>query len=256
MSDRTLRITDPFMEGDDVRGWQSWLNDKLDYWNVNLRLVEDGSYGYLSRSTTASIAYGMGYETSMLAEGITPEIRIKMRNAVRTAEENQAHEARADWLDRFRDRYNPGDLHTPMAHILQDSWGWHPGVHDGVDLICPPSEPLLAICDGEIIRADAGGWWGLGAPSDPALRAKGDGIIILRSTTNQGMFDPGLNFCYGHAEGAVVRDGQTVKAGQHIGQAGYARAWHSHFMVNGNPNDRGVGDRDPLPYVRYAQANS
>jgi hypothetical protein len=28
------------------------------------------------------------------------------------------------------------------------------------------------------------------------------------------------------------------------------------MMVNDNPNDRGVGDRDPLPYVQFAIDNS
>jgi murein DD-endopeptidase MepM/ murein hydrolase activator NlpD len=161
-----------------------------------------------------------------------------------------------DWRDRFRDRYASSDLHTPMLHILQDSWGFHSGVHDGVDLICPHNEPLFAICDGTIVRADASGWWGKGAPSDAALKAKGDGIIILRSTTSHGIFKPGLNFCYGHAEHAVVDAGARVKAGQRIGDAGLANAWHSHFMVNNRSDTLGLGDRDPLPYVDYAISNS
>jgi murein DD-endopeptidase MepM/ murein hydrolase activator NlpD len=106
------------------------------------------------------------------------------------------------------------------------------------------------------VRADAGGWWGLGAPSDPAVRAKGDGIIVLRSETAAGPFRAGLHFCYGHAEHATVREGQRVNAGDVIGKAGLANAWHTHFMVNGRSDAKGVGDRDPRPFVDYARAHS
>lgn len=149
-----------------------------------------------------------------------------------------------------------GHVHTPVERILSSSWGWHPPVHDGVDLICPPDEPLLAICDAEVIRADAGGWWGKGAPSDPAVRARGDGIIVLRCLVDDGPFRKGLRFCYGHAEGARVKVGQRVKAGEVIGRAGFANASHTHFMVHGRDDARGIGDRDPMPYVEYALRHS
>jgi murein DD-endopeptidase MepM/ murein hydrolase activator NlpD len=142
---------------------------------------------------------------------------------------------------------------APLAHILEDSWGWHPGVHDGIDLICPPSEPLLAICRATVIRADAAGWWGKGAPADPALKAKGDGIIVIRSLVDAGPIKKGMNLCYGHAEGAVVKAGQTVEPGQRIGHAGFANAWHCHFMVNSRNDALGLGDRDPRPVVDFAR---
>jgi murein DD-endopeptidase MepM/ murein hydrolase activator NlpD len=143
---------------------------------------------------------------------------------------------------------------TPMKHILEDSWGYHPPVHDGIDLICPTSEPLLAICRAKVVRADAGGWWGKGAPADPALKARGDGIIILRSLIDAGPIKAGMNLCYGHAEHATVKVGQTVEAGQMIGHAGFANAWHTHFMVNMRGDTKGVGDRDPKPVVDYARS--
>jgi murein DD-endopeptidase MepM/ murein hydrolase activator NlpD len=141
----------------------------------------------------------------------------------------------------------------PVSPILSDSWGWHPGVHDGIDLICNPSATLTAICEAQVIRADPGGWWGLGAPSNPEVRAKGDGIIILRALVDTGPIKKGMNFCYGHAESPQVTVGQTVSAGDVIGKAGFANAWHVHFMVNARSDDRGVGDRDPLPFVQYLQ---
>lgn len=142
----------------------------------------------------------------------------------------------------------------PVPSVTADSWGYHPPVHDGIDLICPPAAKVYAICDGEIVDVRAGGWWGKGAPS-PAVAAKGDGIIQLRCTVDAGPFRKGLVFAYGHAENAQVRVGQKVKAGDLLGHAGLANAWHIHFMVHDHTEGtRGVGDRDPKPFLNYAKA--
>ncbi len=138
----------------------------------------------------------------------------------------------------------------PLKKVLADSWGYHPPVHDGIDLICEPHATLYAMCDGEIIRADTGGWWGK-APSGDV--SKGDGIVVLRCTVDAGPFRKGLNICYGHAENPKVKVGQKVKAGKPIAEAGLAVAWHTHLMVNGRKDDRGVGDRDPRPYYDFAR---
>ena len=188
-----------------------------------------------------------------MCDGVTPALRYKLRNKRLSPVELGRFAARALWRAAFRKRYaDKGMTAPPLSSILSSSWGWTPPVHDGVDLICPTEAAIYALCDGEIVRADAGGWWGKGAPSDPTLRGKGDGIIVLRSTVDVGPFRRGLNFAYGHAEAPTVRAGQTVKAGTQIGRAGFANAWHVHFMVNGRPDDRGVGDRDPMPFVDYA----
>lgn len=145
-------------------------------------------------------------------------------------------------------------VHTPVHPILASSWGYHPGVHDGVDLITEGDDILYAICDGTIIRASTGGWWGKGARASGGHSiADGDGVIVLRCGVDAGPFRKGLNFVYGHAEHPSVKAGQKVKAGDTIGRAGFANAWHVHFCVNGRSDDRGVGDRDPMPYVDYAR---
>lgn len=61
-----------------------------------------------------------------------------------------------------------------------------------------------------------------------------------------------MHFGYGHAEHAVVSEGQIVRAGDPIGQAGFANAGHTHFMVNGSDTMKGIGDRDPMPFVTFA----
>lgn len=156
-----------------------------------------------------------------------------------------------------------GHVASPLRRIVGHSWGWHPGVHDGVDLICEADATIFALCDGTIVDARPSGWWGKGAkPSSGHPISDGDGIIQLRCSVNRGPFRPGLVFAYGHAEKATVKVGDTVRAGQMIGHAGFANAWHVHFMVNDGRKRRadggfsGVGDRDPWPYVDYAIAHS
>jgi murein DD-endopeptidase MepM/ murein hydrolase activator NlpD len=67
-----------------------------------------------------------------------------------------------------------------------------------------------------------------------------------------------MHICYGHAEHAVVKVGEVVKAGEMIGKAGFARAPHVHFMINDDAPVkgvyRGVGDRDPAPFLKFALA--
>ena len=152
-----------------------------------------------------------------------------------------------------------GGVASPLRRILGHSWGWHPGVHDGVDLICEADPVIFAICDGTIVDARSSGWWGKGAhASGGHAVSEGDGIIQLQCSVSAGPFRPGLVFGYGHAEKATVKVGDKVRAGQIIGHAGFANAWHIHFMANdghkrrGDGGFSGVGDRDPWPYVDYA----
>lgn len=126
---------------------------------------------------------------------------------------------------------------------------WHPG-HDGVDIICEPRAKLLAICDARVVDVRSGGWWGKGANGNVAA---GDGIIQLESLVNVGPFRKGQHFGYGHAEGATVKVGQTVLAGDGIGRSGFANAWHPHFMVNDGQTTKGIGTRDPKPFLTFAK---
>lgn len=141
----------------------------------------------------------------------------------------------------------------PLNKILAHSNGWTGAHgHDGVDLICNANAPIYAICDAKVIDVRPGGWWGKGNPGG-ATAQKGDGIIQLECLIDNGPFKKGMHFGYGHAEKATVSLGEVVAAGEQIGHAGFANAWHVHFMVNSGKTDRGVGDRDPWPYVQYAE---
>jgi murein DD-endopeptidase MepM/ murein hydrolase activator NlpD len=144
-----------------------------------------------------------------------------------------------------------------VTNLDKDTNGYNPPVHDGIDLICAPRAPLFAPCRCQVVRVSASGWWGKGAPKDPVLLAMGDGVIVLRSLVNLGPIRKGMQFAYGYAEGAVVREGEVVKPGQKIGLSGFANAWHVHFMVNTMSVPKpAVGTMDPLPILKFVKANS
>ncbi len=252
---RTFKLDSPHMHGDDVGEWQDTLLAQFKTWGVDYPLTRDEDYGSATRAATSSVLHGLGIDQDTIADGVTPWLRVKVRDKRLSDEERVRFHDREPWRKRLAKLHeHGGKVSTPIGTILADSWGWHPPGHDGVDLMCRPNATLLAICDGKVIRADSGGWWGKGAPS-PAVAAKGDGIIVVRCTITAGPFKPGLNFCYGHAEHPCVKVGEPVQAGDPIGKAGNANGWHTHFMVNARKDNRGVGDRDPLPFVRYAQTN-
>lgn len=255
MSSRTFKVRSPHMTGEDITAWQGVLKKITSDWGATDTIKADGKYGIATRDLSASVLHGLGISTLEMAKGITPELRIKVRNKRLTLTERARYAARTGWRAAFVARYAHHAVAPPLAKILSSSWGYHPGVHDGVDLICNPDATLYALCDATVVDVRSSGWWGLGAPSDPDLKAKGDGIIQLESRVTCGPFRPGQHFAYGHAEHATVHVGQVVKAGTVIGKAGFANAWHVHFMVNGGSNTRGIGDRDPMPYVNYAMTH-
>ena len=248
MSARTFKIESPHMRGDDIKAFQRDLNEQFEMWRWDFRIKVDGIYGVTTRSAAALVVYGLGYSKTLMKEGVKPSLRTKIRQRRRTKRENERAQARVMWVNEQRRRYAPG-VARPLRQVLADSWGYHPPTHDGIDLICPPNEPLYAIVRSRVVRADTGGWWGK-APSGDV--AKGDGIIVLEALDTVGPIKKGMRLCYGHAEHPIVREGDTVNAGQQIGRAGLAVAWHIHFMVNMRDDDRGVGDRDPEPVYRYA----
>jgi murein DD-endopeptidase MepM/ murein hydrolase activator NlpD len=144
-------------------------------------------------------------------------------------------------------------VHAPVDKILTDTWGYHPPGHDGVDVICEPDAVLRAMVKSKVIDVRTGGWWGK-APSGDVW--KGDGIIQIEVLEDVGPFRKGQHIGYGHAEKPYVKVGQIVVAGQPLGHAGLAVAWHIHLMVNnGEVGLRGVGTRDPRPLLDYAVKN-
>ena len=243
------------MRGGDVLDFQRWIKRKFEFWRVEYPLKTDGIWAQASRTALATIMYGMGVALDELRDGVTPELRIKLRNANLTPEELQRARDRAEWRDRLREKHRGGGVCMPLARITDRSNGYS-SWHDGIDLICPRDAPGFAVCKSVVVRADNGHWWSKAAPRSWAIRSKGDGILVLRSLVDVGPIKKDMNFAYGHAEGMRVRKGQVVEAGHHVCRAGMANAPHFHFMVNMRRDARGLGDIDPWPILRWIQSNS
>lgn len=256
---RTFKIDKPPMRGDDVKEWQDLVLEIGESWSVHFPLKADGVYGMATRSFSKAVLFGRGFSHEQLDEGITPWLRSLTRNPADRPEavKRRADEpSRKEYRDSLRKKFAAdadSDVAAPIGKIITMTWGWHPGVHDGIDLICGQNAPIYALCDAEVIDVRASGWWG-NNPSGEVWR--GDGIIQIRCTTDDGPFRKGMHFGYGHAEGADVKVGQTVEAGDRLGEAGLAVAWHVHLMANnGEFGLRGKGSLDPRPYVDYAIRN-
>ncbi len=255
---RTFKIQSNRMKGKDVQDWQELILDIGKTWNVHFPLKVDGEYGMATRSFSKMILFGRGFSHTQLDVGITPWLRMLTRDpdkrplaVSRRAGESACKEFRDDLRKKFAS--DEPDVAAPIGKILTMTWGFVPRVHDGRDLICGPKAPIFALCDAEVIDVRPSGWWG----NNPSGNVwKGDGIIQIRCLTDDGPFKKGMHFGYGHAEGADVKVGERVEAGERLGEAGLAVAWHIHLMGNnGEFGLRGKGSFDPLPYVQYATRN-
>lgn len=265
MSDRIFQVKKPHMTGKDVREWQRDVKKLFAKMKIDCPIKADGNYGIVTRSFTAALVHANGMSSNVqMRDGVSPELRIMLRhapnslNASQKARRNSAN--RKEYRAHLRKRWGTlsfGSVHSPTTVIVDDTWGFHPGVHDGLDVITPPDPVIFAMVKAKVIDVRSEGWWNLGAPSDPSLKAKGDGIIQLQILETVGPFKKGYHIGYGHAEKAQVHVGQVVHAGQAIGHAGFANAWHIHLMINdGKEANRGVGTVDPRPCLNYSRKHS
>ena len=250
---RTFKVDSPHMRGSDVEAWQREIKTEFARMDIDCPIKPDGIYGVVTRAYTASLAHALGMNASeVMAAGVTPELRSRIRNRDFTHQEQQRYAERQDWRRKLRDRYESStvvDVHRPVTKILEDSWGYHPGVHDGLDVITLPDAKIFAMVRSRIIDVRSGGWWGKSPSGDIS---KGDGIVQMEVLENVGPFKRGHHIGYGHAEYPQVVRGQVVEAGKLVAHAGLAVAWHIHLMYNDGSTDRGVGNIDPRPILDYA----
>lgn len=160
----------------------------------------------------------------------------------------------------------PGDVDVPDASVIvfplapgtytfASGFGWRtdpftgrPRLHAGIDLAAPTGTPILAIADGVVIFAGPSGGYG--------------NLIIVRHRVGGSLVDS----YYGHmwADGVHVAAGETVSAGQHIGDvgsAGRSEGPHLHFELHagGPPAEpvdpaawleaHGAADADPGAFI-------
>lgn len=251
---RTFKIDSPAMRGSDITEWQKEIKDQFAEMDIKCPIKTDGIYGVSTRGYTASLAHALGMDAGKeMATGVTPNLRSRIRNRDLTHEEQRRMAERQDYRRKLRNRWASAEItkvHRPVLKIVEDSWGYHPPVHDGVDVITLPDAKLFAMVKSKVVDVRDRGWWGK-APSGDV--SKGDGIIQFEILESVGPFKKGHHIGYGHAEHAKVKVGQVVFPGDYIGHAGLAVAWHIHLMHNdGSVGNRGVGNLDPRPLLDYA----
>jgi murein DD-endopeptidase MepM/ murein hydrolase activator NlpD len=264
---RDLVVVNPLMAGRDVANLQRAIRARLKARRLadKVPTPEHGKFTQATWFACVEAGYFLGlrsdtYLKTDLGRGVVtegaqrvirdPDTRTKAQLA--RAKDRKGHQG-PRYYAQLSGTGGKG-VASPLEKILGDTWGWTPPGHDGVDLICEPDPAIYAICDATVIDVRSTGWWGSGArDSGGHSISEGDGIIQLRCDINSGPFKKGMHFGYGHAEKATVTVGQTVKAGQKIGHAGFANAWHIHFMVNGGGTTKGIGDRNPKPFVDHAR---
>lgn len=223
--------------------------------NIPCPIDADSIYGLADRSYTASLCHALGMNAGeVMKDGVTPELRTRIRHRDLTNTEKRAMADRVNYRRRLREQFVGSmiDVHRPVNKIIADSWDYHPGTHDGIDVIAPANATIYAMVKGRIIDARKDGWWGLGAPSDPKIRGKGDGITQLEILETVGPFKKGYHIAYGHAEHPRVKVGDVVKAGTPIAKVGLANAWHIHLMYNTGNTTKGIGNVDPRAILDYA----
>lgn len=251
---RTFKITSPRMRGNDVEHWQGEIKVEFDRMDIDCPIHIDGVYGEVTRSFTRSLCYALGMDVDqVMRHGTTPELRTKIRHRKLTPEEQTRMDQRVDWRRRLRERYEHMDgpnVARLVQRMITDDNNYQPG-HDGIDVITFPDVPVFAPVRAEIFDVRKAGWWRLGAPKDPELLSKGDGIVQMKILETVGPFIKGRHIGLGHAEKALVKIGDVVKAGDRVAHSGFANAWHIHLMYNDGLTTKGVGNIDPQKILDY-----
>ncbi len=114
----------------------------------------------------------------------------------------------------------------PVAGTMTSAYGlrfrgWHPDLHNGVDVSAPEGTPVRAMKSGTVIRSGEMSGYGL--------------TVIIQHGAN-------LRTVYGHLSRIAVRTGARVEGGAligNVGRTGNATGPHLHFEVWrwGRPDD-------------------
>ncbi len=116
-----------------------------------------------------------------------------------------------------------GKITTPYKKLGKM---WSKGYHTGVDFAVPVGTDIIAVADGKIENAN----WG-----------KAYGVQLVQSV-------PGGWVIYAHLSKALVKPGDVVTKGQHIGESGNtgnSSGPHLHFEMRNNIRWSAGQDIDP-----------
>lgn len=135
----------------------------------------------------------------------------------------------------------PLDRTWPMAagtFSISDVFGSRGGGHRGIDMAAPDGTPIFAVADGVVVAAGPASGFG-------------NWIVVDSVDPRNGR---AYSAVYGHMwdHGVLVRVGEQVRVGQHIGavgSAGESSGPHLHFEIV--PGGRFTGGRqiDPMPWL-------
>lgn len=254
---RTFKIPPgkPLMKGKDIKEFQKDVRKAFRDMKIYCPIVIDGTFGQQTRGFVAALCEAQGLLTkTAMKNGVTPELRVKLRNGdekLTAAEKKRKYSAkRVEYRRKLRDRWLIRNVSPPISRIVTDDWGYHPGVHDGIDVTSDrEGAACFAMVKSKVIDVRANGW------ARPPATERGNGIVQLEVLESIGPFKKGQHIGYGHVEHARVKVGQVVSAGTTIALVGMAVTPHIHLMVNDGKTNKGVGTIDPRKHLDYAVKN-
>ena len=104
-ADRTFRLSNPPMTGNDVKRFQRDLNRRFEVWHIDIAIREDSTYGKATRHAARQVLLALGVDAADYEHGITPHLRMLIHTpSKRTAVQLAQAEVRRPWLRRLRKR--------------------------------------------------------------------------------------------------------------------------------------------------------
>jgi murein DD-endopeptidase MepM/ murein hydrolase activator NlpD len=110
----------------------------------------------------------------------------------KAADAHKQHKKRSAQLAAAQAAAKPKVAMPVETNLATDTNGWTgPNGHDGIDLICPPNAPVVAMTKSRVVRVSPAGWWGNNPQPSPGHPVSdGDGIIVFESLVDVGPFKP------------------------------------------------------------------
>ena len=105
---------------------------------------------------------------------------------------------------------------------------WSSGMHTGVDFAIPSGTDILAVADGKVANAN----WGKSYGTQIVQKLEGQNAWVI----------------YAHLSKSLVKPGDEIKKGQHIGESGNtgnSSGPHLHFEMRDNIRWSAGKDLDP-----------
>lgn len=121
------------MHGGDVEQLQDDIKAELKRWHVDAAFKVDGEFGQATREMAKTVIYGLGGDPHAVDHGITPELRLLIRNRDLSPAQRKAFEAREDWRKRLAKRYarHGAQLAVEFAHAHLGVTEHPPGTNTG-----------------------------------------------------------------------------------------------------------------------------